>query len=518
MPTVYDPNNEEQTQGTDASGQSSSSGSSGGEAVNVSPTSTQQSPGAPKAASGEFGSKAGTSSGRFVNIQNYINANKQGAQGLAQGVSQNIGSNVNQAKSDLGTAQAQNTNDLNTVDSTVKQAQKDARGAAQSLDTQSTSDTTVPSPQRQANQDILNQKTQQIQQGLNTDYQTQLKKQQFNNQQGLTNQAQNLKDTGQQVTTEGGKQALLNQYYGRPDYTGGQSALDTALLGSSKQNQDTLNQARLQTRQFDPLLQNALQNYTGQKTNIQTGLDSGVTALRGNVSNLANDLYSNLQGDVGTYNNRQQQATQNIDQGVALAQLQQQGYKVDYTPGQTQSDASAMIQLGNGVTVPLSVLLGGGSGQPQASYVDPISGQTLHTAVNGVQNPFSATFQNATENNVDPEKLARVNALRSLAGQAPIVAGDALNTNLNYSTNNSILTGLANNTKQQAISEQVNSLNREGQQLQNQINDINNSGLRWQGLDQTQEQMQKTSDANQNVKNAENRIAAIQNLLSRYNQ
>lgn len=155
---------------------------------------------------------AGTKSGRFTNISNYLQANsgynKDGG-GLAGKIAGNINNQGNAVKQEVGKAQ----NEFNTAaqqnrvgydEGTVNNALNDSTNFAQN-----------------------DQNVDKFQQQLNAKYQG---PQGIQNAEIHQNKAQNLQNLTKQTTTEGGRFGLLKNMFNKPTYTGGQQKLDNLLL------------------------------------------------------------------------------------------------------------------------------------------------------------------------------------------------------------------------------------------------------------------------------------------------
>lgn len=129
--------------------------------------------------------------------------------------------------------------------------------------------------------------------------------------QGATQKAE---DTTQAAQSEGGRFALLNNYFGTPDYSQGQKSLDNLLLQGDSTTQQGINQARANADQAQINFQNQapqLQNYAAQ--NIAT-----TQGTAQNVQNQANANIAQMQTD---YQNALTNAqTQNASQAAQVAQ------------------------------------------------------------------------------------------------------------------------------------------------------------------------------------------------------
>src|SRR5260221_5223447 len=215
---------------------------------------------------------AGTSSGSFTNIRNYLNANQGNSLGNQVGgrIQQNVNKtqgDINQAKSDFDTQNQQGQGaafNQETFDK-VQQAKNltDPNNAIDPNAIKNQLTSTYKGPQGLANQDVL------------------------------ANQASNLAQQGQATGTEAGRLGLLQQYFTTPSqqYSGGQPKLDQLLLQSTPGQMQALQQARAGTAQVGQQVQqagNAAQN-TAQQS--QAAADQN--------KQLANKAFGEAQTSVG---------------------------------------------------------------------------------------------------------------------------------------------------------------------------------------------------------------------------
>lgn len=155
---------------------------------------------------------AGTKSGRFTNISNYLQANSgynKAGGGLAGKIAGNINNQGQAVKQEVGKARdefntAAQQNRVGYDEGTVNNALNDSTNFAQNA-----------------------QNVDKFQQQLNAKYQG---PQGIQNAEKVQNNAQNLQNLTNQTTTEGGRFGLLKNMFNKPTYTGGQQKLDNLLL------------------------------------------------------------------------------------------------------------------------------------------------------------------------------------------------------------------------------------------------------------------------------------------------
>lgn len=249
-------------------------------------------------------------SGRFVNLQQYLNAN--------QGAGEQIGSQIG----GMATKQA-NTLDKQTSSGTDQIRQN------------------VQNEQNRLSQgsNLINQVGQQggaenVAQNNLADWQKIASGQ--NNSQDLTNQAntlynqygQNISQLGNlanQAGTESGRFGLLKQTFNNPSYSGGQSRLDQMLLQNSGGGQ-AVNQLGQQLNQNTQAQQTNLNNLQQQINPALTNIGTQATQEQTDAKNAIGDFSASGAGALGGLYNQlstAQQAAQN-KQAAQVAQLQQE--------------------------------------------------------------------------------------------------------------------------------------------------------------------------------------------------
>lgn len=230
MPDIYNPNQqnqddeENQMPGTSA------------------PMSTQSStitPGAATAMGSGAGGQRQTGSGRFANLQKYIQAN-QGTN-LGQQTAAKIGQQAQQAQTQIGQQGQQ-------LESQIGGERQRLGQGAESL-FQSIRD----NPVEAAGQGL--QEFSRLRTGQANAPQADLNQAQ--------QQAQNVQQLAQQAGSEAGRFQLLKQFYGTPTYTTGQQRLDQLLLQASPDQARSLQSGAQQAQQQT---MNALQQLQQQQT------------------------------------------------------------------------------------------------------------------------------------------------------------------------------------------------------------------------------------------------------------
>jgi hypothetical protein len=156
---------------------------------------------------------------------------------------------------------------------------------------------------------------------------------------GIQNQAQAAQQQGQDTSSAGGRQALLQQYAANPgsNYSAGDQYLDTALLGATGGNQ--LQQAAASVSGLNNQVNSAssaAQQQAQQITNQNAGFGQAVT---GQVNNAVNNVYNPAVQTAQQYNaanltnyNNSLTAQQNAQNGTISAQAAQ---ALGLTNGQT---------------------------------------------------------------------------------------------------------------------------------------------------------------------------------------
>jgi hypothetical protein len=350
---------------------------------------------------------APSSSGQFTNIQNYLQANKQGAKQLGQGVAQKVGAKVASGIEDIGKAKQTSVQNVQTIGQQGQQAQQQGQQAVQAIRTGGAQDLTLAE--------------QQAKQGLSNEFGQNIQKSQFENLQNLTNKKQELNELGAQTRTGTGQQAILQRTYAKPDYTSGQSRFDSLLLGSSKEGQEGLSKARQQVGQFDPTLQRSVGEFEQQRTQQSEQINQGMQQLqqriaeataRGQDATADKSLYAELSKQAADFNARQKAETAKISQADTIAALNNSGYKVK--------------SLKDVVTIP---------------------GTNIKVSVGDIaKNPafFQEKFQEANLGNINSEALNRLNVLNRLGNLDELQSTGNLNTAIQRSLSSAGSGALAN--------------------------------------------------------------------------
>jgi hypothetical protein len=329
----------------------------------------------------------------FQNFQNYAAQNNptQLQQTVASGLnSQNQGvlNNLGQAQQQFQQGQQQNATDTNQNQQLVLQTLANPTGYANLA--AGNNPATAVQAAGQAGGNAPGQQAQQ--QGSLF---TQLMGGQYNGPTALANapalqaQAQAAQQSAAGLTTNQGRQAVLQQMLGNPNYTSGEQTLDAALLGQAGGGTQALQQAQSGA--------NALQNQIGQAT-------AGANAQGQEQQNIAKQFGQGVQNQFG-------QTVGNLN-----SQLQQQAATAQ--ANQTAAYQKLMTDAqGNNLTQQEAQLLGVKPGEEVTNDIL----QNIQTYINKSQT--QATAQNVANQN----QYATFDALRQLAGaNAPAAAQQAL--------------------------------------------------------------------------------------------
>lgn len=180
---------------------------------------------------GQPAAKTPSSSGRFTNIQNFINANKSGQ--IGQQVTQKVGAEKQKATEKLQQTKDAFGGQINQVAQGVSKSKEAVSKGIENLTAGGTYSAEAP---------ITDQAIADIQSTVNAQY---TGPQSFGNEQQLAGEAQNLTSIGNASQQAAGRAALLQRFFGRdrPTYSSGQTRLDNLLLGRQNQALSDIRQA-----------------------------------------------------------------------------------------------------------------------------------------------------------------------------------------------------------------------------------------------------------------------------------
>lgn len=296
-----------------------------------------------------------TSSGRFFNLSNYLKANTgPGQQSLAGKISSNVQNQAQAAKDEIRTGQ--------------EQFQKSVTAAT-------------------PNQQQTNQYLQQIQQDPTKIDQQQFQQyrdakytgpQNIQNANQIQTNVGNITQTAKQTGSEAGRFNVLRQMFNKPSYTTGQQRLDQVLLQSNPQELAKLRETQKIAAQTQRELGKTL---TGAETTARQAEAQAVAtrdAIRGGLNTAATGLQSDL--------------TSRAEAENAL---------------RTQQYNQALSRLGS-INLTDDDLQALGLSRGQQLY--GITGDTL-------KNYLQQGKQATTQNIASAQDIARINALKNLAGQ-----------------------------------------------------------------------------------------------------
>lgn len=406
-----------------SSGQSVNAGASGGTGSNPSSGGSSTS----SQAGGSTSKQSDpTSSGSFTNLNQYVNANADQASGLGNKISQNVQGSANTGLSQLNSsanefntdtqAASVNPDDYSTSDiynkaenvlngspssssgstgnPTIKIDDPTAGNAPTLLG--DTSGTTTPASQPLAAQsDIDAFNTARADNaaftaGTDTAPKTLSALASY---QTADTSLQNAEQNAQMTGTESGRNTLLQQAYGRPGYTQGETNLDQLLTQNVPSNQ----------AMFANLQNNLLGQYglANQEAGAATNADTERANAIAGTATAANNINTVLNGPVDPNNPQSGVLTQyaNTLQGTPASLNAQQQQNIT----NAQSQITSQLQQQFGTATPFGI--------PIAQLASEIA------------NPNSSVGAATIENSLSPDMLAKLNALNSLAGIAQNTLG-----------------------------------------------------------------------------------------------
>ena len=287
---------------------------------------------------GSIQGRAPTQSGRFVNIQNYLQGNKKGSEGLGKGIEAGAEKVAEQGRKELDTQKQAIEPGLTETETKGQTLTNETKNVGTGL---GASETFQPSLIK-------------AQEAL--DFSKNLKPQGLANPENITQSAskyQGLADLGK---TDTGRQQLLQQTFQRPSYNQGQMNLDNLLLSASKGGSQALQ--RLQ--QKAPELKQELETGVGDvKKRIDAINKIYGTDLRGQVMGQVQTgeeaIKKQLEDQVKAYVAQENARMQNLQPGtirasgnieglgsVANSSLDPNMLKeyIKYAPGATTADLS----------------------------------------------------------------------------------------------------------------------------------------------------------------------------------
>lgn len=245
-------------------------------------------------------------------------------------------------------------------------------------------------------------------------------------------QTRKAADTAEAAGTEGGRFALLGNYFGRPDYKQGEKSLDNLLIQGNPQTQQGIAQAKanaqVAAQNFNQESQN-LSGYAGQKrgetekarnsTRAALGVDDSGNVLQPTTGydgkqvkpkGAIQDVFDMLDADVDN-------AKKNTKMPTSL-----QGLGVDPNSDPNFGDYAITNPLVDHGRIP-----GFNPIVPTGNYQILNRGETFSTGPNGVD-PFSPNYYHAANlgdanrgNAATADHAARLRALQQLAETQPLV-------------------------------------------------------------------------------------------------
>lgn len=313
------------------------------------------------AGAGQVTTKGPSKSGRFVNIQRYVQANRPGTQRLGQATTGQIGQQEQAAAGAQQQAQSAFGQAVERSRQGVTQA-----GAQQAVERIQQNPVALNEEQMSEAQKLYN---------INYGGPRQL------NEIGEYGQAlgasEKAKEVGELAQGEGGRYQLLRQQFAQPQYSRGQTALDTALLGSDLGVSQAVSQSGLAAKARGEAL---------------TGVEQAAGTQASSTAQELEDIRNRVQGTVGTETERTEGEVQ-----AALQRLQEERGQLSpklreaLEKGEISQDLLAKTNLGD------------------------LTGQELYGASFGDMIGPELTKETVASK----DEAARVNALKRIAGAEP---------------------------------------------------------------------------------------------------
>jgi hypothetical protein len=347
-------------------------------------------------------------SGRFTNLQNFMQANKNfaaGQGGLAGKMAGKVGQQVGQAKQTLASEKQKFGQTLGGIKQEATQTKEAMNPSLDYLKNIQSSKYTYDEqgnitgvkqaaqpgemelavqPETPAQPELdINKASENISKAQNLQYRG---PESLGATKELEAQKQSLGELGKATATQEGRFGLLNRFFGRPTYSAGQQRLDQLLVQGNQEQLQNLRGTRQQTAQFggafDKAKSQALQD---------------VAQTRGEVKDIAGQAQALTKESESAASQR---LAANVEQRNNLVrQVEMMGAQ-----GQAelkQSLANAGLDLDD-----LRIAL-----DPNLAFQNP-----------QIANAVLAATSQATEGTMDIEAAKRVNALRNLAGRKDLLA------------------------------------------------------------------------------------------------
>lgn len=224
----------------------------------------------------------------------------------------------------------------NNIQQVGNQAQDNLRNAQNQFNQQTQSNQFNTDQNKQTVENVLNDPTQAVNSQQGKQFQNLISgqyqgPQNLNNANQIQAQAGNLAQMGQALGSSGGRQALLQQMFGNPQYTQGQQTLDNLLLGQSQSPE--LQQARRAALTTQGQVNNAI---------------SGAAAQGQQQTQQAQQFGKSVQDQFGNLVNTQDQSLQNAalkaqtDRDAQYRQTLQ-----DYNTGHLTGDEANLLGVTN---------------------------------------------------------------------------------------------------------------------------------------------------------------------------
>lgn len=347
-----------------------------------------------------------TSSGSFTNLNQYVEANKDQAQGLGGKIEQNVQQTASKGLGGLSSSQQE-----------YKQAQQAASVNPEDYSSEKVNQTVEkaflnPSQVAQSDIEKFNEaraKAQAFQSGTDAAPKT---LQELNSYQKSLQDLQSAQEKANLTGSESGRETLLRDTYKRPDYTKGQSAFDQLLTQNVPENRSRFENLRNNLlgqygiegqnaqaiQQASDFRNQQIQNASNAAQNIQNSLFGSKAEITPELKVHINNIIASMLGgqqprDVDLQALKQAQGVLGGYEQVLQALPEYENQLGQQSVAQTQNKLAEYLK-----------------GIPFAS---PSAIDLANQYVTPGSTPGTATLSNV----ISPDYLARVNALNQLAGR-----------------------------------------------------------------------------------------------------
>ena len=357
----------------------------------------------------------------FTNLQNYAEANNpsQLQQTVAKGIenqNQSVLNNLGSSQSQFQQQQGQNQANTNTNQQLVQQVLSNPMAFVN----QSQAGGSIGAAAQAAGGAPGTQALQQGNQFSNLLGGQYAGPTALANQSNLSGQAAAAQQTAQGLTTNAGRQTVLQQILGSPNYNTGEQNLDAALLGQG--SSPALNTAESHANALNGIINQAGASAQAQGQEQANNAQQFGTQTQGQFGNTVSNLNAQLQQQAGTAQGNQNAAYQSLLSNA--------------TGNTLNAQQAALLGLTNGEQITGNVLSGIGadvsqnplqataqnvaSGQNYATLaaLQQLAGSNTPAGAQGILGQYAGQSGQAGSFNAEPQAIVNQNALNNQISSA----------------------------------------------------------------------------------------------------